>query len=378
MNSINPNMRKYTSTIAIIILSFIVLLTGCQSKEEIIKNNEAVMQNLFDAAKEKIEVNDYIGVFSNYTKLKDKYKNEQFSTDLHDLVIQKIEKDIELLIVEKKYDEIISDLQKKATEFEPINAYCYEKVGDIMKLRDSEIAYQSASNSYSEKKYIESFLAYKRVLSESEYYEEAQIKITELSKKLYPQYLSEAQKLYSKKDYSKAVENINIAVVLKPDDEKASKLQLSYKKAKAEFDDKQRAIEEAKAIKEKMATYEFGTGNIGIGVNVKVSRTFNGGYTTYTAAKDSIFLWVSVGAYNNGDATEHVNPNDFTLSTPDGYTVNPDTDTTYSLDNYFDAIDLPSQGKSQGWLIFHVPKAYKYYLNYRGFSSSVTKTLTTE
>jgi tetratricopeptide (TPR) repeat protein len=366
------NLNKKVIIInAIIILSIIILLTGCQSKEEI-------MQNLFDSAKEKIEVSEYTTVFSSYSRLRDKYKNEQLSTDLYNLIIQRIEMDTKPLLAEKKYDDVIAELQKKASEFEPISVYCYGLVGEIMKLRDSEIAYQSAINSYNEKKYLDAFLAYKRVLSESEYYEEAQNKMLELSKKLYPQYLSEAKEYFSKKDYSKAVENINIAVTLKPDDESASMLQLSYKKTKVEFDDKQSAIAEAKAIKENMSTYEFGTGNIGIGCHVKSSRIFNGGYNTYTAAKDYVFLWVDVGAYNNGNSTEHVNPNDFTLSTPDGFTVNPDTDTTYSLNNYFDAIDLPPNGKSQGWLIFHVPKSSKYYLNYMGFNSSVKKTLTAE
>lgn len=68
----------------------------------------------------------------------------------------------------------------------------------------------------------------------------------------------------------------------------------------------------------------------------------------YTAAKGNIFVQVDVTAYNQGESTEHVNPNDFTLSNPNGLTVNPDTNTTF-----FTTIDLPTKGKSSGWLIFH-------------------------
>ncbi|MEA4822142.1 MAG: DUF4352 domain-containing protein [Erysipelotrichales bacterium] len=365
-------MREFKSIFVLIVMLCIsVVGIGCESKEE-------RMQQIFDSAKQSIENNDYVVAFSNYSKLKDTYKNEQLSTELYNFAIQEIEKNIDPMISEKRYSDAISALQGIANDVEPVRVYCYGKVTELTKLKDSEIAYQNAKNLYSKKKYIEAFYEYKKILSESEYYEKAQEVMTELSDKLFSQYLSQAKKAYSKKDYIKAVENINIAVDLKPQDENASKLQLSYKKAKAEYDEKEQAKAEAAAIKSKMATYEFGTGNIGIGCHVKVSRTFDGGYTTYTAAKDHIFLWVDVGAYNTGSSTEHVNPNDFTLSTPDGYTVNPDTETTYSLSNYFDAINLPPNGKSQGWLIFHVPKSSKYRLNYKGFNSSTTKELTTE
>ncbi len=84
---------------------------------------------------------------------------------------------------------------------------------------------------------------------------------------------------------------------------------------------------------------------------------------------------MGVSAYNQGESTEHVNPIFIALSTPNGITHNTDMETTFTLDNYLEAIDFPSQGRSSGWLIFLMSKEPYYTLHYDGFLSSIDKKI---
>lgn len=91
--------------------------------------------------------------------------------------------------------------------------------------------------------------------------------------------------------------------------------------------------------------------------------------SSHRALGSSIFVWVYASTTNNGDGIVHSNPNDWTLQNPDGETVSPYID-TYALGNYFDAVDLRPGGHADGWLIFCITKADRYYLNYHGFGGS--------
>ena len=364
-------MKISKAIILILVLSaYFILNPG-------IENKEASIQKLFNSAKQSIEKGDYASASTNYTKLKDKYKNEKQSTEIYKLVLTKVDQKIEPLIKGKKYDETIKLLQNAADEFSPASEYFLSQADDFKRLNNSVIAYHDANDLYKNKNYLAALNKYQEVIKENENYNDAKEKISKLKDIVFRQYLSKSQKSFLNKEYTNALKQIDVAFKIKPNDLKTRSLQIKYSKAKSDYDKKQLAIAVAKALKDKMQTYEFDVGNIGIACSIKVTRSFDAGYTNYTAAKDHIFLWVGINACNKGDDSEPVNPNDFTLSTLDGYTVNPDTNTTYSMNNYFDAINLPPKGQSQGWLIFHITKADQYILNYRGFGSAVTKILTT-
>jgi len=90
--------------------------------------------------------------------------------------------------------------------------------------------------------------------------------------------------------------------------------------------------------------------------------------------KGDAFVRIYVSAKNVGNDIAHVNPNDFTLSTPDGDTVSHDVD-TYGLNNYFDAVDLRPGNHTSGWLSFRLHYSKQYTLNYQGFSGTATKDI---
>lgn len=124
-------------------------------------------------------------------------------------------------------------------------------------------------------------------------------------------------------------------------------------------------------VKENMQYYTNSYGSVKIAVSeVKETNTVSTSYSTYTRGDGGKFVWVNIGAKNFGSDTEHVNPNDFTLTSEDGYTAS-HHEVTYNF-NYFDATDLNSENYSNGWLIFHVKDSDVYTLNYNGFDSGAS------
>lgn len=137
---------------------------------------------------------------------------------------------------------------------------------------------------------------------------------------------------------------------------------------RAEQERKEAERQRLRDIAASMNRYEAEAGsNVDIAVGkVKLTTRVSGdfGYYRYVTG-ESRFVWVYASARNRGGSITHVNPNDFTLATPGGYTVSHDQ-TTYMLSNYFDAVDLRHGGETAGWLIFILPKGKEYVLNYQG------------
>lgn len=145
-----------------------------------------------------------------------------------------------------------------------------------------------------------------------------------------------------------------------PDDIEAQISAISDQaKAKAERD----LIEGIKANMK-----HFTEGPVGIAVSQVELRHAVG---QHVATGKGTFILVDAGVLNRSLDSEHANPNNFTLSTPDGYTAPPDTE-TYGLTNYLDATNLNKGQQSGGWLVFYLPKSATYTLNYRSFGAKTS------
>lgn len=136
-----------------------------------------------------------------------------------------------------------------------------------------------------------------------------------------------------------------------------------------------RQAEEQKRLERRQAKeqakYYGGDGAVQIALgNVELHRSTE----LHTANGDSTYVYVYVSAKNDGDDTIHVNPNDFTLADSNGNTASHYSD-TYSLSNYFDAVDLRPGQKTSGWLIFLMLKDDRYSLGYQGFGGSAEKAV---
>jgi tetratricopeptide (TPR) repeat protein len=218
----------------------------------------------------------------------------------------------------------------------------------------------------------------KVIPTDVENYSNAQERLVEIPALIANDCLAKAKELYTQKEYIKAFDELNNALKHNLDLSEASTLLPTYEKqknAQEEQEKKAAAAQEKQAAIEAMKKYESGTGPIAIAAEVKITETFNDGYTTYYSKdKKSWYVRIHVSAANNGNRTEHVNPHHFTLITPGGYTINVD-DNTYSLSNYFDATDLQPNTYTSGWLVFFAPKADYYRLQFESMTSKVSKKI---
>lgn len=125
-------------------------------------------------------------------------------------------------------------------------------------------------------------------------------------------------------------------------------------------------------IRQNMNHYTSGTVRIAVG-----NAEFRSAVGSHYATGNGTFVVVFASVRNDGSSSEHANPNNFKLSTPDGYTVPYDTE-TYGLNGYFDAVDLGKGQETAGWLVFYLPKAQTYKLQYEGFRGSASKEIAPE
>ncbi|MBV1734255.1 MAG: DUF4352 domain-containing protein [Candidatus Desulforudis sp.] len=253
-------------------------------------------------------------------------------------------------------------------------AYCQELIA-------SEVSFDEGLAAMESGQYEDAISAFEKVTRRDEVlYNDANQRIAEANQKLALTALDEAKVLYQDKDYIAAYQKLDKSINLDKTLEEAQQLKTAYSQAKDKQETQQR--EEAKkqahiATKGRMGNYEFGTGPVGIAVTeAKSTSGVNSSYGTYRSATDpnkSHFVWLWINACNGGGSTVHVNPNYFTLSTPDGYTANYN-ETTFWV-NCLDATDVPPDKYISGWLIFFVPKADSYTLHFRGISGAVNKEI---
>jgi len=81
------------------------------------------------------------------------------------------------------------------------------------------------------------------------------------------------------------------------------------------------------------------------------------------AAEGNVYVYVDVLVKNLSEKTQLVLPGDFTLATPEGYTVNYNVK-TYATADPFDGIYLPPGASSGGKLAFVLPPRDEYTLHY--------------
>ncbi len=210
------------------------------------------------------------------------------------------------------------------------------------------------------------------VIEDEDNYQLAQEYIKEAEILWSQELIEEAANLFSDKEFTSAVEIAQKAIGLNPNLKDADQL---FKKALSE---QERALKEklkAEAI-DRMRTYE-GSGSARVAVVGVIARSsFYDGFTTWRPddPENVWFLHVGVVVKNSSNSSIHANPSYITLICK-GQVFNPDLK-TYSMDNYFDAIDLQPDTHTFGWLLFLVPKADSYTLVYRGaFDSTIRKEL---
>jgi hypothetical protein len=70
---------------------------------------------------------------------------------------------------------------------------------------------------------------------------------------------------------------------------------------------------------------------------------------------------VYVSVLNTGEASEHINPTNFTLATEDGYTV-PYSAHTFSTGRPLNAVNIGPGATTAGWIVFESALSKRYKL----------------
>jgi tetratricopeptide (TPR) repeat protein len=296
----------------------------------------------------------------------------------------------ETFMMQKKYDMAIG-------KFNEALKYKQDKTieQNIAQLRstkekiilESKAYYDDGLLAYSNKDYGDAVFYLKYVSEiDKDRYSNAQELLKESKEFYVKEQYRKAESLLKEKNYEQALKEINEAILIKPEFEDAKKIRqlcLSEIEKKEEIQEQAHATlqqqQEVSKIILNMNNYETGIGNIAIAVSeTKVTKKVDTGYGRYLYYDKNVnmqFVWLCINALNKGLVTEHVNPNDFTLSTSEGLTVNYESQSTFSLGNYFQAINLNPQGQTAGWLIFAIPKSSTYIMHYNGLGGSMDKKI---
>lgn len=109
-------------------------------------------------------------------------------------------------------------------------------------------------------------------------------------------------------------------------------------------------------VKKAMNQYEGAPVAVAVG-KIEVRRSFDG----YSFDGNGRFVSVYVSVLNTGEASEHINPTNFTLATEDGYTV-PYSAHTFSTGRPLNAVNIGRGATTAGWIVFESALSKRYKL----------------
>ncbi len=120
--------------------------------------------------------------------------------------------------------------------------------------------------------------------------------------------------------------------------------------------------------------YYEGNGDVKVAVNGKVVRSNCVSYSCVNDPKNYSYVRIGVAVKNEGSDVIHANPNYITIQDSSGRTYTHESE-TYSLGNYFDAVNLQPGSYTDGWLAFILPREHEFLLIYASSDGAVAKKI---
>jgi hypothetical protein len=91
--------------------------------------------------------------------------------------------------------------------------------------------------------------------------------------------------------------------------------------------------------------------------------------------KDFSYVRIGIAVKNEGGSVIHANPNYITIQDGNGRTYTHESE-TYSLGNYFDAVNLQPDSYTDGWMAFILPRdEHEFLLIYASSDGAVAKKI---
>lgn len=247
-------------------------------------------------------------------------------------------------------------------------------------LTGSTKAYNDGVKAFEDGKYAEAIDLFGQVYPEDPNYADAQAKLQKAKEEYAKLLLAEGKAKLSAGKYEEAVRIFDLVLNINPDLAEGKKQkELARRKINDMLEGRaaSREAENAAPARNRMKEWDFGSGPVGIAVKqVKFTTTVNTAYGfDYVVGGDGNgrYVWLYVSAVNHGQSAVRVDPDDFTLSTADGYRVTRN-EATFSQ-SYFKDVSLAPGGTNEGWIIFYMPKKTQYVLGYYSGDTRVEKAI---
>jgi hypothetical protein len=134
---------------------------------------------------------------------------------------------------------------------------------------------------------------------------------------------------------------------------------------------------EKKRVQDLIDNMQYYEGNraVKVAVNGKAIRSNCLSYSCVNSPKDFSYVRIGIAVKNEGGSVIHANPNYITIQDGNGRTYTHESE-TYSLGNYFDAVNLQPDSYTDGWMAFILPRdEHEFLLIYASSDGAVAKKI---
>lgn len=235
--------------------------------------------------------------------------------------------------------------------------------------------YKEAMVLYEEDKLEEALEAFKQVEKhDNAHYNDALIKIDQLTETLFERYVNKAGEHYDAGEYEPAISSLETALSYR-ESRPVRELLDHYRSAEGQNNIASLSPEEKQEVIKEMQTYQGGEGALKIALDNIYTREFTILSTPIEVSGDMVFLKLWVNIINEGTGDVFVKPEYVKVYTSDNraHTYHPE----YSahLDIPFIEILLPPNGRASGRLLLLLPLESSYRFEYDDGTNKVTKTI---
>jgi len=247
-------------------------------------------------------------------------------------------------------------------------------------LAKSGEAYLKGLKAMEEEDFDKAVIFLEQVLAEDPNYSDARAKLRLAVLERDKTILQQGKKKLESGDYTEAIKIFDSLIKGGSDLKEAEALKKQAQEAmdvlEKEEEARKIALDRQKA-RDTMGEWSSGSGGIsmavtGTRVSAQVMTSYGFSYDSPEGSGGS-YVWLDISVANNGDSGVTVTPEDFTLSTVDGYMASR-SEATYSQ-TYLEPIELKPGTKRHGWVIFFVPDSEVYTLRYYGPGGWVEKQI---
>ena len=194
--------------VIVVCMLIVFTLSACQSREEQI-------QECYSRAKTDISSQNYKDAYTISVSLNHDYQENQKSQEIIDSIKSDIDKSINDLLKQNKFDDAEEKIEKLQNTMPNLNDFINDKWLDIQSIKESPRAYNYGLDYFQKKNYKKAYLEFKKVNKYfGKEYQDSQKKMKYMTEVCSKKFIDDAQNEYNKGNYQQAVDLLKDAKVL--------------------------------------------------------------------------------------------------------------------------------------------------------------------